>query len=627
LRTRGTALAFALAATIWVCDTAAPSRALAQGAVRSDDRFSAQTLEVFFNPLVTAELEQHRATGIAIAVVRDGQVLFARGYGYMDASRRRPIDGRTTPFRVGSISKTFTAAAVMQLVEAGKLRLDEDIGAYLGDYRGRSDFGRAVTLEHLLSHTSGLDERNLASRVSTSDDRLLPWREYNALVLPRRLFPPAALVRYSNHNATLAGYIVEAASSAPFTRFIRSGLFEPLRMSHSSFARPHQIEESIPTGHIVEASGLRALAGTGMGPDPAASLAASAEDIAHFMIAMTSDGQFEGHRVLTPASIAAMERVHFESNTNPASGLGLWHVDLNGVDGWEHDGEQPGFVSAMLLVPSVRLGFFASANSSSGFAVRLQSPFIDRYFPAPSHSSAASPSRTALDCSAGIYRTTYYPSATIGKTVLLLGRGPELRIGPDEHGLLQVTSGSFHDTLRPLGERTFRNPSGHLMRFGCEGGRPPHYIGSPYSALERLGVVDRRAFQTAVLTASAILLVIGAAGAYPRRASTKRGLRWMAFASACAYFAFLLIAGAMLGGLVHVDFMETGHRPPAWLRSLLTVPIIVTFAVLATAAATIRALRRHENRVAACVSVICVLLASGGLGWLLNYWNLLPWRY
>ena len=100
----------------------------------------------------------------------------------------------------------------------------------------------------------------------------------------------------------------------------------------------------------------------------------------------------------------------------------------------------------------------------------------------------------------------------------------------------------------------------------------------------------------------------------------------MAFASACAYLAFLLIAGAMLGGLVHLDFMETGHPPPTWLRWLLTVPIIVTFAVLATAAGTVRALRRHESRVAACVSVICVLLASAGLGWLLNYWNLLPWR-
>jgi CubicO group peptidase (beta-lactamase class C family) len=135
---------------------------------------SAPEMQAFFSPLVQEELDQHRATAIAIAVVRDGQVLFARGYGYADARRRVPIDVETTPFRVGSISKTFTAAAVMQLVEAGRLRLDEDIGTYLGDYPGRSAFGRAVTLEHLLSHTSGFDERNLASRASSSDDQLLP---------------------------------------------------------------------------------------------------------------------------------------------------------------------------------------------------------------------------------------------------------------------------------------------------------------------------------------------------------------------------------------------------------------------------------------------------------------------
>src|SRR5262249_15123668 len=439
-------------------------------------------------------------------------------------------------------------------------------------------------------------------------------------------YPPGDRVRYSNHNATLAGYIVEAVSKTAFTTFIRSSLLLPLGMSHSSFARPAEIARSIPTGHIVEAGGLRALSGTGMAPDPAASLVTSASDVAHLMIAMTSDGQFEGRRVLTPASIADMERGHFESSANPAAGLGLWRVDAHGVDGWEHTGEQPGFVSAMLLIPSVRLGFFASANSNSGFAAQLKSRFIDRFFPAPGEPRAPL-SKAALDCYSGTYRTTYFPSATIDKTVLLLGRGPELHIGADGSGGLQMAVGSFRDPLRQIGQATFRSRSGYPMRFSCEGGRPPRYIGSPYAALERLGLVDRYWFQATALGASVVLLVLGCAGAYRRRAPAARALRWLAFSSALGYLAFLSIAGAVFGGVVHLDFMDTGAPPPPWLRLLLTAPVILTLSALVMAAVMVRSLQRREAPFAVCAPALCVMLASLGLAWLLNYWTLLPWRY
>src|SRR5215471_13927737 len=135
--------AFAAASSVHAAAVPEPARSQSAGPLSADE------MEAFVGPLVREELDQHRAIGIAIAVVREGQVLFARGYGYTDAHRRVAIDAETTPFRVGSISKTLTAAAAMQLVETGQLRLYEDIGAYLGDFPGRGAFGRAVTLEHL----------------------------------------------------------------------------------------------------------------------------------------------------------------------------------------------------------------------------------------------------------------------------------------------------------------------------------------------------------------------------------------------------------------------------------------------------------------------------------------------
>src|SRR5262249_52773389 len=160
-------------------------------------------------------------------------------------------------------------------------------------------------------------------------------------------------------------------------------------------------------------------------------------------------------------------------------------------------------------------------------------------FPAPANADAVTPREPEHGCDAGVYRTTYYPSATIDKTVLLLGRGPELHISPGDRGLLHVDVGSFHDTLRAIGHGTIRGASGHVVRVRCDGGRAPQYIGSTYSALERLGVTDRYAFQAAVLSASVVLLLFGGALTAWQGASTRGAVRWLSASSAAGYLAFL----------------------------------------------------------------------------------------
>ena len=128
-------------------------------------QLTAVDLESFLDGLVPLQIERADIAGATIAVVKDGKVLFAKGYGYADSARKQPVSPDSTLFRGGSISKLFTWTAVMQLVEQGKLDLDRDVNAYL-DFQLPRTFGRPLTLRNIMTHRTGFEE--------TIKDLLLP---------------------------------------------------------------------------------------------------------------------------------------------------------------------------------------------------------------------------------------------------------------------------------------------------------------------------------------------------------------------------------------------------------------------------------------------------------------------
>src|SRR5581483_11545559 len=198
-------------------------------------QLTAQDLGAFLDGLIPTELERDNIAGAVISVVKDGQLLYAKGYGYADVAHHLPVSADSTVFRIASISKLFTATAVMQLVEQGKLNLDTDVQTYL-DFKLRRHFPDKITLRNLLTHTAGFEES--VKDLPADPGKSVPLREHILERTPDQIYRPGTVTSYSNYGADLAWYIVQVVSGTPYPEYVRLHILEPLGMTHSSIAEP-----------------------------------------------------------------------------------------------------------------------------------------------------------------------------------------------------------------------------------------------------------------------------------------------------------------------------------------------------------------------------------------------------
>src|SRR5690348_9491342 len=143
--------------------------------------------------------------GAVVVVVKDGQPLTMRGFGYSDLKAQKPVDPELTLFRPGSVSKLFTWTAVMQLVQAGKLNLDADANTYL-DFKIPPRDGKPITLRNLMTHTPGFAE-TVKYLIVFGKNKPVPLRQALVRSIPDRIYDPGAMPAYSNYGASVAGYI------------------------------------------------------------------------------------------------------------------------------------------------------------------------------------------------------------------------------------------------------------------------------------------------------------------------------------------------------------------------------------------------------------------------------------
>src|ERR1700689_5521102 len=173
--------------------------------------------------------------GAVVAVVKDGQIVTERGFGYADVEKRTPVDPKLTLFRPGSVSKLFTWTAVMQQVEQGKIDLDADVNQYL-DFKIPARDGKPVTMRQLMQHVAGFEEQ--AKGIMSDDPKSPGFEPLLKQWVPERVFVPGTTPAYSNYGASLAGYIVQRASGGSFDDSLDKHIFAPLDMTHSTFRQP-----------------------------------------------------------------------------------------------------------------------------------------------------------------------------------------------------------------------------------------------------------------------------------------------------------------------------------------------------------------------------------------------------
>src|ERR1700678_2681516 len=358
---------------------AAPAGASAAVPLTADD------LNAWLDGYMPYALHTGDIAGAVVAVVKDGQIVTERGFGYADVEKRTPVDPKLTLFRPGSVSKLFTWTAVMQQVEQGKIDLDADVNRYL-DFKIPPRDGLAITMRNLMQHTAGFEEQ---VKGLISEDPKAPGLE--ALLKqwgPERVFARGRTPAYSNYGAALAGYIVQRVSCETFDDYIEKHLFAPLDMQHSSFRQPlpEALAPLMSKGYVLGSGEAHPF--EIVGPAPAGALSSPAEDMAHFMIAQLQDGQYNGNRIL---GAEAAETMHNSPLTvlPPLNRmeLGFFETNINGREVIAHLGDTEYFHTSLHLFLRENVGFYVSFNSrgKEGAAGTLRNAlffdFSDRYFP------------------------------------------------------------------------------------------------------------------------------------------------------------------------------------------------------------------------------------------------------
>ena len=369
--------------------TAAPAVPVAvsaaDGSADGTHELTADDLSTFLDGMVPYMIQRGDVVGGVISVVKDGKLLFARGYGYADLEARTPVSPETTLFRSGSTSKLFTWTAVMQQVEQGKLDLDHDVNEYL-DFKIPPRDGKPVTLRQLMTHTAGFEDTARGLLPKKAEDVNL--EHYLKTHIPARIFAPGEIVAYSNYGCGLAGYIVQRVSGESFDDYVQKHIFEPLAMHHSSFAMPLP-----PTLAPLMSKGYKS-ASDGkpqpfelVDPAPAGAMSSSATDMANFMIAQLQGGRFGDTRILQQATAELMySQQHTAASGLAGFALGFYQEDRNGQRIIGHGGDTVVFHSDLHLLLDANVGIFMSFNSGgegSPHVIRkaIFQAFLDRYFP------------------------------------------------------------------------------------------------------------------------------------------------------------------------------------------------------------------------------------------------------
>lgn len=599
----------------------------------------------FIDEFFETNLAEAAIPGGVFLMVKDDSVFFARGYGMADLERGMRVDPDSTVFRVGSNSKTVTAAAVLSLVDRGLLDLDTDVNRYLTSLQVPETFEAPITLRHLLTHTAGFDERLFGQHVP-HDREPLSLSAYLSAKLTPRTSPPGEVISYNDYGTSLAGLVVEEVSEQPFAEYVADHIFGPLDMTRSSFAQPAlppHIEAGLATAYRYRNGEHTPYEYDYIQTAPAAGLVTTAADMGRFILSLLNGGSVRGARILSDSMTAIMlDRQFAHSPRLRGRAFGFVESDENGVRGLSKDGQATGFLSRIFLLPEANLGFFASINLSifepgptfnraSSFHRRLTTAILDRYFmPDPTYFDL--PEAPAPDSEfdpgpyVGTYRAMEGSRHTIEKVLFL---GNEVRVRDREDGTLLIGGTPYVE----VGDGDFQYAGGgpfYAAFGGADDGVADHlFLGA--GAMERVPWRDTMRTTMAVLGGVSIVLLSALltwpwAGWWRRRRQSAdrhpgRGAMLMAVALASG---FIIGFGWMFS---QTDFQEFFKGVPTSIAVLLGLPIALVPLTLVTLLHATTAWRDGRGSLAARIHYSLVTAALVVFLMLLGNWHMLGWQY
>lgn len=324
---------------------------------------------------IDAILNRHPAVGLAVGIVRDGSLDFFHGHGVADIASGTPIT-QDTVFRIGSLTKTFTAIAVMQLLEQGLLDLDAPANDYLRAYKlvPAKATHRPATVRHLLTYTAGLPQAVHLSRAfkPTVGEMVEFGRRVPTLAEFYRgqlhlVVEPGAMHIYSNHSFATLGQIVEDVSGEPLDRYFRGNIFEPLGMDQTDLLRSERVRGRLATEYAMRSHGPRPVRDRDLITAAGGGIYSTTRDMARYVAALLGGGANERGSVLEPETLAAMFAPQYQPDPRlPGVGLAFYRRDVGGHLIVEKDGLIRGFTSQMFVAPDDGVGVVAFTNGARG---------------------------------------------------------------------------------------------------------------------------------------------------------------------------------------------------------------------------------------------------------------------
>ena len=600
---------------------------------------TAADVESFLDGLLPLQIHRDDIAGVTVAVVKDGSLLFAKGYGYADVAKRKPVSPQDTLFRPGSISKLFTWTAIMQLYEQGKLDLDHDVNEYL-DYKIPDAFGKPITLKNIMTHTPGFEEQ--VKDLFTTGDAKPNLGQYLKTHIPGRIYPPGTVPAYSNYATAVAGYIVERVSGRPFEEYVEEHILKPLKMNHSTFRQPlpPELAPLMSNGYRLGSGDAGAF--EVVNPFPAGSLSSSATDMAQFMLAHLQDGQLGDARILKPETARLMHSRLFALDDNAnAMCYGFYEESRNGQRIIGHGGDTIFFHSDLHLLLEQKVGFFVSYNSAgradSPGRLSLWEAFLDRYYP---HTPSAPTSATAkqdANAAAGSYILSRRAENSFLKTASLISQFTVSPVGDGDIEVPQLTGANGKPKRwQAVGPMTFLERDGQdkLIFKPDQNGQMQMVLPYPFFVGQRAGRLQNGKLLLAVLGISLAImlltLILWPVAWFVRRHYGRR-LEWskielllrllVRIVFALDLIFIVALFGLTMYGLTHLEVFS--DRGTTWFRLVQTIGIIGAGGTVVLLLNAVAAWISKNRRIWGKLQATIMLLACLGLLWFAFAGNLL----
>jgi CubicO group peptidase (beta-lactamase class C family) len=344
--------------------------------------YDPKELAAFLDGFFAEQMPKFHIPGAALVMVKDGRIIFSKGYGVADLDKKTAVTPDKTLFRVASVSKPVIATAVMQLVEQGKLKLNEDVNQSLKLFKLGNPYPQPVTIAHLLTHTAGLDEQKSRDRDVAKPADMLPLGQHLAKRMPPRVMPSGEVICYSNYGYSLLAHLIEIASGEPFAEYLANKLLRPLGMNRSSYLQPLSaaLLPDLATGYDYHDGAYHKQDFRYHNTHDV--LTTTAADMARFLLAHLQGGRYENTRILQEATVRQMHQQQFTHHPKlPGWCYGFEEAEHNGRRFIMHSGTMDeGFESLLVLLPQERTGFFLAYNQlNSNLRNTLLAEFFNRY--------------------------------------------------------------------------------------------------------------------------------------------------------------------------------------------------------------------------------------------------------